>query len=149
MKRHHRHTEDGFTLMNMITALGLFSVLSLMAVSNIKELENPLADASFQVSHFLRIARARAISQTMAIEISPSSSTELVASSSDSCTGVFTPLNDLSLTLPEGSSLTNTEWSACFNQRGLSDLNLLFSLQNEEGAVRTLELALGGGVQIQ
>ncbi len=141
--------ESGFSFIDMLVAMALMAILSYMAVSNIKELENPLADASYQVSRFIRLIRSRAISQTIVIVIQPDSATEIVSFSSTACDGALTAINDLSLTLPDGSSLTDTNWSACLNQRGLSDTNLVFSIQDQEGKTRSIELALGGGVQIQ
>ncbi len=135
--------------MEVLVAITFIAILSYAAVSNIKSLENPLADASFQVSHFLRLARSRAISQTIAIQLSPSSSTGIAASSSDSCSGTMTPMDDLSLTLPDGAFFVDTAWTACFTQRGLADDNIVFDLQNQQGSTRTIELALGGGVQIR
>jgi prepilin-type N-terminal cleavage/methylation domain-containing protein len=144
-----RYQESGFTIIEMLVTLGLMALLSTIAISNFKELENPVADASYQVSRFIRLARSRAISQTIAIVIQPSSTTEIVALSSDACDGTLTTIDDLSMTFPDGALLSNTEWSACFNQRGLSDTNLTFQIQDEEGKSRTIEIALGGGVQIQ
>lgn len=144
-----KNNEAGFTLSDMLIALGLMAVLSSMAISNIKQLENPLTDASYQVSRFVRLVRSRAISQTIVIVIQPSSTTQIVSFSSDDCDGTLTSISDLSLTLPNGSSLTDTDWSACLNQRGLSDTNLTFDIRDEEGDTRTIELALGGGVQVQ
>lgn len=141
--------EAGFTIIEMLVTLGLMALLSTIAISNYKELENPVADASYQVSRFIRLARSRAISQTIAIVIEPSSTTEIVAFSSDACDGDLTEINDLSMIFPDGARLSNTEWSTCFNQRGLSDTNLIFQIQDEGGKSRSIEIALGGGVQIQ
>ncbi|MCI5064794.1 GspH/FimT family pseudopilin [bacterium] len=142
-------TEAGFTLTEMIATVGLVTILSTIAISNFKELENPVVDASYQVSRFIRLARSRAISQTIAIVIQPDSTTELVAFSSDDCNGTLTSLGDLSMTLPDGALLSDTEWSTCFTQRGLSDTNVTFQIQDVDGKSRTIEIALGGGVQVQ
>ncbi|MCB0352207.1 MAG: hypothetical protein KDD64_01745 [Bdellovibrionales bacterium] len=143
------HGDIGFSILELVITVALMAVLTTVAVSNIKELENPLADASYQVSRFIRLVRARAISQTIVIVIQPSSTSEIVSFSSNDCAGTLTAIDDLSLSLPDGSSLTSTDWSACLNQRGLSDTNLVFQIQDIEGKTRTIELALGGGVQIQ
>jgi len=90
-----RYQESGFTIIEMLVTLGLMALLSTIAISNFKELENPVADASYQVSRFIRLARSRAISQTIAIVIQPSSTTDIVALSSDACDGTLTTIDDL------------------------------------------------------
>lgn len=133
----------------MITTLALIGILMGLAAANIKGMENPLADASFQVSHFMRLARSRAISQTISIRIEPASSTELIAFSAESCDDDMDLIENFDLTLPEGAVLADTDWEVCFTQRGLSDTNLLFVLQNQKGKERSIEIALGGGVRIE
>lgn len=142
--------ESGFSLLELLTVLGLLAIVTGIAASNLKQLENPLADASFQISQFFRLVRSRAIAQTLSIKLEVQDSSNIIASSADSCIDTtWTSISDLSLTLPDGASLTNTSWTACFSQRGLSDSNLIFQVQDQGGQTRTIELALGGGVRIQ
>lgn len=141
--------EAGFSVIEMIVTLGLMAVITGIAISNIKALENPLADASFQMSHYIRLVRARAISRTTSVIIQPSSPSEVIAFSSDSCNGEMAQIEELTLRFPEGATLSDTDWTVCINQRGLSDTNIIFELQNQEGKVRSIELALGGGVRIR
>ncbi|MCB0322204.1 MAG: prepilin-type N-terminal cleavage/methylation domain-containing protein [Bdellovibrionales bacterium] len=142
-------TDAGFSVSELLVTIALIAILSAGAVSNLKELDDPLSDASFTVTHYLRLVRARAISQTSFIEVVPGSTTTIAASSSDSCTGVMTPIEGLTVNLPRGSQLTATDWSACFTPRGLSDANVLFTIRDTDGRTRSVEIALGGGVQIQ
>lgn len=141
--------ECGFTLFELLVIFALIGILSFTAVSNINTLKNPLADASFAATHFLRLARSRAMSQTTFIQVSPSGTRRLITSRSDSCSGTMTPIADFFLDLPNGSQLADTQWAACFTPRGLAAANIEFQIQNDEGKTRTIEIALGGGSKIK
>ena len=152
MSKSFRNWDLGASLLELLTAVALFVILSEVVVSNIKQLHNPLADAGFEVSHFLRLARARAISQTLAIEVWPASATQLTSTSRSSCTDETdsdAPVEDLVLDLPDGTSFSDTDWSVCFTQRGLAYEHTTFELQGGRGNSKTVEVALGGGVRIQ
>jgi len=120
-----------------------------MVASNVKSLESPIANAGFQVSHYLRLVRSRAISQTLSITVSATSPTQLTASSTTECgeTG-GSAIADLGFDLPRKTMLATTGWSVCFNQRGLADQNINFELVDTGGKRKRVEIALGGGVQI-
>lgn len=142
--------DSGFTVMDMLTTLGILSVLALIPLSNIRELESPIDDASFQLGHYLRLVRSRAISQTLSIIVTPESSSRLTAASAENCLSEEpVAINDLTLNFPDGAYLGSTGWSVCFNQRGLSDANLSFTLTNDDGDTKDVEIALGGGVRIE
>lgn len=61
----------------------------------------------------------------------------------------MTALDDLIVDLPNGASMSDTSWTACFTPRGLSESNVTFDLNDADGQSRTVEIALGGGVRIQ
>jgi len=140
--------QGGFTALELVATVGLIAIIAGIAVSNLKEMSNPLANASVSMEHFLRLARARAIANTEAIKIAPQSATRIVAFTSDSCSGTMTPLADLSLDLPPGSSLNETVWTVCYSQRGLADNNIFFRLIDLDGQMKTVHVALGGGTKI-
>ena len=139
--------ESGYTLMNLLTTLSLIAIFSATAVSNLKVLENPLADASFALTHFLRVVRADAMAQTIAIEVAPTSSTTIGTSTASSCDATMTPNTDLQLTLNDGVVLLDTTWSFCFTSRGLSDSNIVIDINEAERGTRSIEVALGGGTR--
>lgn len=151
-RKSSKRSELGYTLIQMLTTLGLLSILSLIAVSNVKSLRNPLANASFEISHFLRLVRSRAISQTLAITVTATSPTHITTASAASCYDEETTtdqVSNLQLDLPNGAQLSNTEWSVCFSQRGMANEHVIFDLESEGGRTRTIEVALGGGVKVQ
>lgn len=142
------HSEKGFSLVEMLAVLGVISILGATAILNIKVLYNPIANASFEVNHYLKLVRSKAISQTRIIKISPISFTKLSAQTGDSCNTASTTINNLSLELPNNTSFQNISWSLCFNQRGLSQSNTTFSITDIDSKIKTIEVALGGGVRI-
>ena len=144
--------QSGFTLVNMLTTLSLIAILSAIAISDLKEVNSPLVDSSFQITHFLREARSKAMSKTVTVKVSPISAYSIKAEQGNSCspTETFTPLSPtMQSNLPNGASLTDTTWEICFTKRGLASQSSLFLIQDEEGQTRTVEVALGGASRIQ
>ena len=144
--------EQGASLLQLVAALALMAVLSTIAVSNLKQSANPLADASFQATHYLRLVRSRAISQTLTLQVLPTSSTRLEAREVERCSdtsGETSNVLDLALAFPDGAWMTEIDWTVCFTARGLADENILFGITSTSGASRTAEIALGGGIRIQ
>lgn len=142
--------ERGHTIFELMVAFMIVAVLSATAVSNLKVTENPLADATFETAHFMKLVRARAISQTTYLKVSPSSTTKMIVQSGTSCaTGTtYTTISDFLLVLPAGSRFSATTWSACFNPRGQASANVTFTIQDtSSGKTRTIEIALGGATQ--
>ena len=142
-------TQHGFTLIEVVAVLGLLSVFSLIAISNIKILENPITSASSLISHHFRLVRGRAISQTRSIRVKPSGTKQLIAEFAQNCSSeTFTPLPELTLTLDNDVSLSGTTWSVCFTQRGLVDDAVNFTITSR-AASRRVDVALGGGVRVR
>ena len=141
-------SENGLSIFELLVVLFIISLMSATVVSNIKEINRPLTDASFEITHFLRLSRSRAISQTLYMKVSPLSLYKLVVASGSSCAAATTTVNDLSLTLPNDTSLTSTSWSVCFTPRGLVNETVSFDIIDEESHRKTVQIALGGGVQI-
>lgn len=141
--------QKGFSLLEVLVTLLLFGLLCTVAVSNLKVLENPLVSTSANLSHYFRLVRVRAIAQTRAIRVRPSSSHHLVAEAGTSCSATtFSNLSDLSLDIDDDVAVSPTNWVACFTQRGLVHDYVTFNVYSQEGT-RTVEIALGGGVKIQ
>ena len=141
--------QSGFTVIELIVAMGIASIMMGIAVANLREFNDPLLDASQQLMGFVKQVRARAISSTQAYTIVPESSTSLKTYYGVNCESVDTTYDDsLVVELPAGATLYDTTWSLCFNSRGLPDGNLEIDLRDSHGLAKTVEVYLGGGVRV-
>lgn len=139
----------GFSIFELIVAMGLFGILSAVAIINLKELDSPLVTSAANLGHYFRLARVQAIAQTKSILIQPESNKQLSAATASNCAAEeFTAIDDLDLELGDDVYLGSIDWSVCFTQRGQVDEAVTFTLNSNEGS-RVVEIALGGGVQIQ
>lgn len=140
------HSEAGFTLLDVVVSIGLIAVLSTLAVTQLKELDNPVKNASSGIIGYFKQVRARAISTTSAYSVSATSSGRIEAVYGKSCETTVTPDPKLILDLPTGAAISDISWSICFNGRGLPDSNIQITVSGES-ETRTLEVFLGGGVK--
>ena len=143
------NSENGYTIIEMITVMAMVGVLSMTVIMNIHEFENPAANAAFSCENYLRLARTNAVAHTEVIVIKPVSSTKLNASKGDTCSGTVTPMTDMSLTLPHGATFATTSWTVCLTQRGLADSASSFDITDIFGTTKTVKVALGGGTMIE
>ena len=143
-----KNLESGNTMVEVLTVTAITGILLAAGISNLRVLENPLNDAAFSSIHYLKLARATALSRTKAVIITPSSTTLITAAEADSCTGTTTAISDLKLEMPSGAVLDSTGWAICFTQRGFADAATNFQI-NGSGNNKTIEVSLGGGVREQ
>lgn len=145
-----RHYEGGFTLAEMLTVMMLAAIISGVALVNFRDFDNPLENGAAQLSSFIKQVRAEAIRSTSAYIITPTSTSRLETSFAATCTTPDPePDSRITLDLPNGASLVDTNWAFCFNSRGLPDANIEISLSDVGGANRTVEVLLGGSVRVQ
>lgn len=144
------HDCRGFTLVEMLVAMGLFMVLSGIAVMNLKELDDPLVNGSAQLAAFFKQVRARAVSSTLAYTAVPVSGDRVETRYGTTCSDA-SPISDNSLVLelPNGATITDTDWTLCYTARGLPDGNLTVEVYDGGGNYRTVEVFLGGAVRVQ
>ncbi len=112
------------------------------------EINRPLTNTGFEITHYLRLARARAISQTQFIKIHPSSNFQLVSASGESCETASNSISNLTLNLSNDTSLISNSWEICFTPRGLSNTSYSFQIRDELSHTRDVQIALGGGVRV-
>lgn len=141
--------ESGLSILELMTVLFIVSLISASVVTNIKEINRPLTNAGFEITHFLRLVRSRGVSQTTYLKVAPVSTFKLASYSGESCDSATTALGDLTLTLPNDTSLVASDWSICFTPRGLSSASQIFQIRDEVSNIRSVQVALGGGVRIQ
>jgi prepilin-type N-terminal cleavage/methylation domain-containing protein len=139
--------ELGYTILELMVTLGIVSILALTAVYNLRQINSPIKNATFSVEQFIRLARANAISGTQMIQVQPISATVIGTYSGSSCSGTMTAISNGTLTMPSGSSLLETNWTVCFNQRGVTSASTLFHIKDNKGNSRAIRVALGGGTK--
>ena len=148
--RSFERAEGGFTLFELVAALGLSAVLMGLAAMALKDLDDPLKNGSAELASFFKQTRARAVSTTSAYTIIPVSSTRVEAQFSAKCSDVDQTADArMVLDLPDGAQLADSSWSLCYNSRGLPDGNLTFTVNDGGGDFRTVEVFLGGAVRVQ
>ena len=138
----------GFTMIELIVTLTIMGVLALIAIPAWRSLSSSSSDsATALVSHF-KVVRAKALANTMAYKIYPSSTTQINVDSAANCSA-STWTNDASLrfTLSDGSALSSTAWSFCYDSRGLSSNSLTFNITATSKPTITIEAVLGGAVR--
>ncbi|NLF25021.1 MAG: hypothetical protein GX589_05105 [Deltaproteobacteria bacterium] len=140
--------DTAFTVIELLAVLGLMVAVSAIAVSQLQQLNDPLEDSTAELVSFFKQVRARAISTTSAYTVVPLSSSEVVTHYSATCGDEDTTDDSrLTLDLPTGVRLSDTDWSVCYNSRGLPDDNVLIELSAAGGRGRFVEVFLGGAVK--
>ena len=137
----------GFTLIELLVTVSLIAILCGVAAFEYKALNNPQNAAAMEVMTFIKQTRSKAIASTYAYTIKPASSTELVTTYGSTCSAEQTSDNVLKLSLPDGSHLTSTTWSICYEARGLSRNAVDIGVAQESGS-RTVQVVLGGAVRV-
>ena len=140
-------SSKGFSVVELIAVLGLMTVLCGIAVFKYKDLGNPQNAAAMEVMTFIKQTRSKAIASTWAYTIKPSSLSKIDATYGSSCTAAQTPDPQLSLKMPNGSSLTSTTWSICYEARGLSRNAVDIGVSQPTGS-KTVQVVLGGAVRV-
>ncbi len=141
--------DSGYTVIELIVTVGLAALLMGGAIISMQSLRQPADEGASEVVSFLKLVRARALISVRAYRVAPISTTRLAASYASSCSAAtFTTDSSLALKLPNHSSLAATNWSICYTSRGIAESNLSFVVRDSEKS-RTIQIALGGGVQVQ
>lgn len=149
-KRTPPYHNSGFSLLEVLVSMTLLGLLTGMAISNLKDLDDPLQDGASQVLGYIKQVRAQAISSTQAYFIQASSTTQITSSFGIDCQDPSPVLDDrLFIDLPTGVQMTNTSWTFCFSTRGLADSNILIPLQDQGGSMKVVEVLLGGAARVQ
>lgn len=143
----NKNPQAGFSLLETLVVLLLSAVLASIAIGNLRELANPAQSGAAQIEAFLKQIRAIAISQTLAYEVSAESPSRLVASFGTTCDASMQNAPALTLDLPIGTTLNPSDFTICFNSRGIAMDNVTAEISDARGR-RQVEVLLGGGVRI-
>lgn len=158
---------EGMTLPEILIVLVAFGVLSAMAAPTITFATNPLRDTTNRFAGDFKLSRARAMSQTTAYRIRPTSQTQFIIerANSSSCAATTwtrapgfadedlrfdTGVRLSAATVNSNAVTPATNWSLCYDSRGLADRNLRITLQDTDtNETARIEVFPGGTVQIQ
>ena len=140
--------ERGFTLLESMVVLGLMTIMSAIAVLNLKKFDQTSSNGANQVAAQLKRARSYAMNSTVTVKVSPSTSNQLIATAAQTCSATTrTTIPELALTLPTGATFATTTWTLCYTSRGLSRDSLSIPVQ-DSSRTRTVQVVLGGGVRV-
>lgn len=138
----------GMTLIEILVVLTILGVALGMAGLYLKPAEAPLRTGAELVDALIRQTRARAMANTMAHRIRPTTDRRLEVEYAGSCSAVtWTPASRMSLDLPRDVTLSDTLWSICFTSRGLASDNFVIALNHPTSGMQQLEVLLGGAVK--
>ena len=141
----------GFTLFELMIGLFLMSVLALSAVSNLAALKNPIASAAATTVGFIKQVRSKAAATTSAYFITVDGADRFVTAYAANCSAALSSRTSdpgLTLELPAGVSVINTDWSTCFTSRGLASSATELTIQDVGSRRRLIEVFLGGAVRV-
>lgn len=140
----------GFSLVELLMVLSLTSILMGFGVYEIKEFINPAVSASDELVTLLKVVRAKAISNTVSYRLKPNGNKQLVASFRTDCfsSDPWQGDGELTMDLPAGAYLNETDWEVCYDTRGFPDSNIVFDVRENGGSSKTIEIYLGGGLSV-
>lgn len=132
----------GLTVVEILAVFVIFAILISSGLVNLKALVHKNRTAAEEVSAFLNLVRGMAISQTRTIVVKPITASKLVAVGVGGCSET-TGTSLISLDLPNGSTFTQSDWSICFNSKGLSNASGSITI-NEGDKSSSVQISLGG-----
>jgi type IV fimbrial biogenesis protein FimT len=138
-KKNFGHNNSGFTLMELMAAIGVASILMAIAIpsflSTLPGLR--LTDAARQIATDLQQIRMKAIAQNIPYQISFSTSTYVLQKCNGSCT------NDSgNIALPEGITVTAST-APQFQPRGTATADATITLSNGSSSTRVCVKTVG------
>ncbi len=140
--------ETGIAVVDLITAFLVVSVMAGTAISQFRSINDSSEFAADGIVAYLREARAKALTGTIAYTVSATSTTQIRAQYSALCsTATKTTDTSLSMKLPNGTTMGSSNWSVCFDSRGFANGSVQVTLSDSLGRTSTIEVVLGGGVR--
>jgi prepilin-type N-terminal cleavage/methylation domain-containing protein len=141
----------GFSLYELLIALGVASIVSVSALSNLSALKNPLDSGAESTVGFLKQVRAKAASTTSAYFVGVTGNNRLYTTYAENCSvdeEDRTADLQMILDLPKDVTVNNTSWTTCFTSRGLASSDSQLIVQDIGSRTRIIEVFLGGAVRV-
>ena len=140
----------GTSFVELMVVMAVMSLLVGCLSLFLAPMEGRLDGAARSTEAFFRQARVTAMATTSAYRIRPADSTTMIVETAGSCGAASWIVDDtLVLDLPRGIVLDDTGWTLCYGSRGTASANLLIGLQDEDGAMRDIEVLRGGTTRQQ
>ncbi|MCP3980087.1 MAG: hypothetical protein GY716_12345 [bacterium] len=129
----------------MLAVIAILSIVLGTASLYFKPMESALNSSAVLTQGLLRQARSAAMATTSAVRVGPSSDSELMAETADSCSATTWSVDgDIAVELPTGVTFTDTSWNVCFSPRGMSEDNVKIGLYHGDFGKLGIEVLLGG-----
>jgi prepilin-type N-terminal cleavage/methylation domain-containing protein len=137
------------TLIELIIVMAILTIGLGTASIFLKSTENPLKTGTVLVEGSFREARLMAIASTTAHRVSPAGSGGLQMEHAMTCAETTWIETDLPpLELPHDVVIENSDWSVCFNSRGVSNNNVVVTLTHPTFGSTRVEVLLGGTTRV-
>jgi prepilin-type N-terminal cleavage/methylation domain-containing protein len=143
--------ESGLSMIEVMAVVAIMGLGLGIASLMLQPLETPLESGATLLEGLFRQARLEAIATTAAYRISPENSWVLGSAYAPSCAAAeedWTPDSTVELQLPEGVSVSETDWSVCFTSRGIATTNHTIQLQHDQYGTIDIEVLLGGTTRV-
>lgn len=150
VQRRTAMSDAGITLIELLAAVTITGVLAAIAAPNINFGTQPVKDTTNRITASLKLTRAKAMSQTSAYRLLRNTSgvgPPVVVQIATRCTQpdaewtqapgfVFEDWQfdegvNIDLVEVDGRTVTNTDWSLCFDSRGYAAQTLNLALEDE------------------
>ena len=136
-----------------MVVLGTMSLMMSIAVANYDVLDDPMDNATSQVTGFVKKARARAIASTTAYRLELVGDDTIITKTAVSCNEPYEDfVTDAALTMTVESEIhiTNGMIDICFSPRGLANWNWWITLAERADPMewRDLEITLAGAIMV-
>lgn len=159
-------TQRGFSVVELLITVAFVGILSAIALPRISFATRPLSDSSNRLTSSFKMVRAKAMSQTSAYRVRPTSASSIKIERANACDapnasdwqadGTFTISDSrmeqdiafVNATENDQARSPSSGWSICFNGRGMANKNLVLTLQNQKDSKqKRIEVFRGGTVQ--
>ena len=140
----------GFSLFEVLITLSIFAILLGIGFLNFRPLYSPIDDATNRLESFLKLARAKAMATTSAYRIKIEDN-QVSAKRAKHCgdpDNAWAKDSKLTLALPDNVTVTTPSNKVlCFTSRGYAQTSVTYTIKDNKGKTRNLQVLIGGAVR--